>query len=363
MRLQAKVLVVGGGPAGATAAKVLAAHGIEVILLERNLSFAKPCGGGLILSAFHEFSIPRTTIKKEVRSIKLISPAGENITIGLGESGLAIVQREEFDAVLREQAGAAGSRVIEGEFRAIAGNTLYRIEARIGDEKTEITAEYVIASDGVNSKVRKALGIRPLASLFVLSEYIRGVQNETCEFWFGSSHAPGSYSWVFPAQEGISLGTGHLSPGELQNLFEKFKIRKGIKAEGLRKIYRIPLWDGGLYQSGRVLFAGDSAGQVLPLTYEGIYYAMTSGALAAQAILQGEMNNYKKMWKHRFQKRFVLMDKLRSYFLKDDTTAERLVALHKRPEIQLASRSLWLMKDSHKESFLSYSGLFRKFLH
>ncbi|MDQ7786986.1 MAG: NAD(P)/FAD-dependent oxidoreductase [Thermodesulfovibrionales bacterium] len=363
MRLQAKVLVVGGGPAGATAAKVLAAQGTEVILLERNLSFAKPCGGGLILSAFHEFSIPRTTIKKEIRNIKLISPAGEHVTVELGESGIAIVQRKEFDSVLREQAWAAGSCVLEGEFSAITGNTLYRIEAWTGDKKIEITAEYVIAADGVNSKVRKALGISPPASLFALSEYIRGVQNETCEFWFGSSHAPGSYSWVFPAHEGISLGTGHFSPGELQNLFEKFKIRKGIKAEGLRKIYRIPLWDGGLYQSGRVLFAGDSAGQVLPLTYEGIYYAMTSGALAAQAILLGEMNNYKKMWKYRFQKRFVLMEKLRSYFLKDDTTAERLVALHKRPEIQLASRSLWLMKDSHKKSFLSYSGLIRKFLH
>lgn len=363
MRLQAKVLVVGGGPAGATAARVLAAHGAEVILLERNLSFSKPCGGGLILSAFDEFSLPRTTIEKEVRSIRLVSPAGEDVTIRLGESGIAIVQRKDFDSALRKQAGDEGSRVIEGEFLSITGDTLYRIGARHGEETIEITAEYVIASDGVNSQVRKALGIRPQASLLAVSEYIRGVEIEACEFWFGASHAPRSYSWVFPAHGGISLGTGHLFPRELQKLFEKFKIRKGIEAEGLRRIYRIPLWDGGLYQSGKVLFAGDSAGQVLPLTYEGIYYAMRSGALAAQAILQGEADKYKKMWRHRFQRRFVLMEKLRSYFLKDDPSAERLVALHTRPDIQQASRSLWLMKDRGKEAFLSYSGLFRKLLH
>ncbi|MFZ5908235.1 MAG: NAD(P)/FAD-dependent oxidoreductase [Nitrospirota bacterium] len=363
MRLEAKVLVVGGGPAGATAAQVLAAQGTEVILLERNLSFSKPCGGGLSLSAFHELPIPPSTIRHEIRSIKLVSPAGEHVTIGLGESSIAIVQRKEFDAVLRDQARAGGSQVIEGEFRAIRGNALYQIEAWIRNEKTRITAEYVIASDGVNSRVRKALGFRPPSSLFTVSEYIPGLRNDTCEFWFGASHAPGYYSWVFPAHEGISLGTGHPFPGELQNLFEKFKIRRGIRDKGLRKMYRIPLWDGRLYSSGRVLFTGDSAGQVLPLTYEGIYYAMISGALAAQAILSGEATNYKKMWKKRFQKRFVLMDRLRSYFLKDDPSAERLVALHKRPEIQQASRSLWLMKDSSKEAFLSYSGLFRKLLH
>jgi geranylgeranyl reductase len=364
MPLHAKVLVIGGGPAGATAAKVLAADGVEVVLLERNLSFSKPCGGGLTLSAFDEFSLPKEIIEKEVRSVKLISPSGEDVTIGLGGSGIAIVQRKKFDAVLREKAAKEGSQVIEGDFAAMSGKKLYRIEVRTGNEKTEITAEYVIAADGVNSLVRKALGFPQTRALFVISEHIRGVvQDDLCEFWFGSSHAPGYYSWAFPAHEGIALGTGHLVPGDIQNLFEKFKIRKGIKTEGTRKIYRIPLWKGDLYQSGRVLFAGDAAGQVLPLTYEGIYYAMRSGELAAQAFLEGRPNKYKQMWTSRFQKKFLLMDKLRAYFLKDDASAERLVALHKRPEIQQASLRLWLMKDNSKESFFSYSGLFRKFLH
>jgi len=62
MKLSAKVLVVGGGPAGAIGAKTLAEWGVEVILLERNFLFEKPCGGGIPLSAFDEFGITKGVI-------------------------------------------------------------------------------------------------------------------------------------------------------------------------------------------------------------------------------------------------------------------------------------------------------------
>lgn len=101
---------------------------------------------------------------------------------------------------------------------------------------------------------------------------------------------------------------------------------------------------------------------MLPLTYEGIYYAMKAGELAALAITEEKVNNYKKMWKDRFQKRFMLMDRLRNYFLKDDASAEKLVAYHKIPEIQEASLRLWLRKDGSRNSFMNYLRLFRKFL-
>ncbi len=81
MKLSAKVLVIGGGPAGATAARFLADQGIDVILLERNLFFVKPCGGGLSIGAFDELGIPKTAIKKEVKKIRVISPLGERLDI------------------------------------------------------------------------------------------------------------------------------------------------------------------------------------------------------------------------------------------------------------------------------------------
>ena len=62
--LRTKVLIIGGGPAGSTAARFLAKEGIDTILLERNFSFVKPCGGGIPDAAFDELGIPRNIIKK-----------------------------------------------------------------------------------------------------------------------------------------------------------------------------------------------------------------------------------------------------------------------------------------------------------
>jgi len=363
MRLCTKVLVIGGGPAGSTAARFLAEHGIDVILLERNLSFVKPCGGGMYSSAFDELGIPKTTIKREVNVIRIVSPRGEQLDIDLKGGNLVIVERGEFDEALRKEAGKKGVKIIECEFTGITCDPHLRVEARAGDDNYEIVSEYIIAADGVNSKVRTALGIKPSRSFFTASELIKGVNPGGCEFWFGSSHAPYSYSWLFPASEGISMGTGCAEPGRITTLFERFKERTGISSNGKRRTYRIPVWKGDLYNREKVIFAGDSAGQVMPLTYEGIYYAMKAGEFAAQAVTEGKVENYKRMWKERFQKRFVLMDKLRNYFLKDDESAEKLFALHKRPEVREASLSLWLRKDSGRKSLMTYIKLFGKFLH
>jgi geranylgeranyl diphosphate/geranylgeranyl-bacteriochlorophyllide a reductase len=354
MRMSTNVLVIGAGPAGATAAKVLSKNGKDVILLEKNFAFVKPCGGGLSINAFYEFGIPENIIQKEVKVIRLVSPAGEKVDIDLKGSGLVIVGRGEFDRELRRQAEGCGAKIIEGEFSGVSRNKHYKVDATAGTDRYEITAEHIIATDGVNSRMRTALGIKPVRAFFTMSEKIQGMSSDCCEFWFGTSHAPLSYSWVFPWTQGISVGTGGYEQGRIRSLFERFKERKGIQMEGEKRVYRIPVWTGDLYNKSKILFAGDSAGQVLPLTYEGIYYAMKAGEFAARAVIENKVDNYKKMWRSRFQKRFMLMNALRDYFLKDDSSAERLVALHGRPEIREASLRLWLMKDGGKSNLMSY---------
>jgi geranylgeranyl reductase len=362
MKLSAQVLVVGGGPAGATAARFLSQSGVDVLLLEKNLSFVKPCGGGIPSSCFEDFDIPKGIIKKHIKKIRIISPKGEIVDIALQGGDIKIIERGEFDRILRNEAKKKGARIIEGEFLLLRKNKIFTVEALIDKKKTEVFSEYIIAADGVNSRVRTALGIKPSQALFVTIEYFKGIHPEVCEFWFGSSHAPGFYSWIFPKGEGFSAGTGCFESGKINILFERFKERKGITEQGNKKIYRIPLWRNDLYNKGKALFIGDSAGQVLPFTYEGIYYAMTAGELAAQAIFEGKSQNYKKMWKARFQKRFAFMDYLRKHFLKDDASSEKLVALHRRPEVQEASMRLWLMKERGQLSLKRYVKLFGKFL-
>lgn len=363
MDLRTKVLVVGGGPAGATAARFLAKSNIDVILLERNLSFVKPCGGGIPLTAFEEFKIPKTIIKKEVKRIKLVSPLDKEVIIELKNGTLTIVERGEFDTVLRHLAKERGAYILEGEcVQLVSDKKMNRTEVDIGKKKVEIVSEYIVAADGVNSRLRTLLGIKPCHAIFTVNERINEPLSEFCEFWFGSDHAPGYYSWVFPTDSGVSLGTGTIQQGYINTLLKRFKKRRGIIVDGQKRVYRMPLWKGDIYNKGRVLFVGDSAGQVLPFTYEGIYYAMKAGELAAEAIIEKKVEKYKRMWKNKFNKRFILMDKLKNYFLKDDTSAEKMVALHGRQEIQDASMRLWLKKDSSYLSLKEYIKLFRKFL-
>jgi len=362
MKISTKILIVGGGPAGATAAAVLAQNGADCLLLEKNRSRTKPCGGGLAVSAFEEFDLPKGPIKNTVQSLRIISPRGEKVDIFLKDHRLAIVDRKEFDEVLRRKAESQGARILEGEFLRVLPDKKCLIEALFENEKVQIDSEYLIAADGVNSRVRASLGIKPTQSLLTYSEKLSDPLIDRCEFWFGAAHAPRSYSWIFPAAEGLSIGTAAFEPRRLKALLQNFKDRAGLLSSGKKKVYPIPVWDGKLYHLKNILFAGDAAGQVMPLSYEGIYYAMKSGELASRAILEEKIGLYKKMWKSRFQKRFLMLKKLESFFLKNDALAEKMVHLHRIPEVQAASLMIWLGRDNRRHGLLYYGKLFGKYL-
>lgn len=361
--LRTQALVVGGGPAGATAARFLALGGIDAVLVERNMSFVKPCGGGIPSTAFKELDIPAHTIKRTVDKIKVVSPLANALSIDLDGGSISIVERGDFDAALRQGAAQAGASTIEGEFRHFSniGKTITAVLSVKGEE-VNISADYVIAADGVNSRVRSRLDIKPLDSFLTVSEKIKGADTDSCEFWFGASHAPRFYSWVFPQKDCLSVGTGSFEPSRIRAFWDMFIKKRGLRSQGIVRGYKIPIWQGDLYNSGKILFSGDAAGQVMPLSYEGIYYAMKSGEFAARAVMEGKAGNYKKLWQKRFQRRFSIMKRLWEYFLKDDLHAEKLVQFHEKPSVQAASMSLWLKKDHDKRRLLSYINLFRKVL-
>lgn len=362
MKLSASVLVIGGGPAGSTAARCLASAGIEVILLEKNTSFVKPCGGGISVNAFDEFAIPLSLIKRRVTTVKLVSPRGTVVEIGLGDNGLAIIERGQFDAALRAEAGKQGALVLEGEAISIERKRCYTVKAKGSEAMHEITADFIVGADGVNSRVRTLLGVGPVRSLVTVSSPVGHFESDCCQFWFGASHAPGAYSWIFPAGRGVVMGTGANRRGAVLSFFDRFQERVGIRSDNRGRVYRIPIWSDDLYERGNVLFVGDAAGQVLPLTLEGMYYAMKSAECAASSIIERSVRSYRKRWKDLFGKRFTVMEKLRTYFLKNDDAAEKLVDLHARPDVQEASLRLWFMKDSGTQSLREYARLFKKFL-
>ncbi|MDP2168093.1 MAG: geranylgeranyl reductase family protein [Thermodesulfovibrionales bacterium] len=366
--IRTKALVIGGGPSGSTAARHLAGSGIDTILIEKNPSFVKPCGGVMPSSAFNELDLPRHLIKREVRKIRVVSPKGKEAELELEGGFMAMVERGGFDSCLREEAKKAGAEVIEAEFKGFAetGDEVVS-EVVINGFLRTITSDYVIAADGAGSKSLASLGLKPPASIFTLSKILPGEQ-DACEFWFGQSHAPKFYSWVFPAAGGISIGTGSVRPENLRGLLENFLSRRGYEpghqgsvAAPLRG-WRMPLWGGGLFNRGRILFAGDAAGQVMPFTFEGIYYAMKAGSFAAEAVASGRPDAYKKFWRKRFYARFLFMKKLWSLFGNSEGLIEKFISMHRNPSVKEASMRLWLNKEMDGKALLSYMNIFREFL-
>ncbi len=367
MRLDVKILIVGGGPAGATAGRVLAAGGADCIIMERNPLGTKPCGGGIPSGAFEAFGLPLSIIKRRVSMLSVSPPRSSPFEIGLGDGYLGMVERREFDSMLRGMARAEGVAVMKGSFIKIlhAGKPAVLSEAEIGGQRAQIRSEYVIAADGVNSRVRSSLGMKPVNSLHTLGVKLpiqKPFRENCCEFHFRSA-ARGGYSWIFPGAASLSAGTGSTNPkklkSELQGLIQK--RWPGTGENGARG-YRIPLWEPQPLVKGNVLFAGDSAAHVMPFTFEGIYYAMRSAQFAAEALLQGKPVLYRKLWRQRFRSRFLLMKTLWTTFLRSETGTEMLLSAFRDERVQQRGIKLWLDKTEGRGSFISFVNALRKYV-
>ena len=369
MRLEARILIVGGGPAGATAGRILAAGGADCIILEKNPIGAKPCGGGIPSGAFEEFQLPLSVIKRRIGLLKVCPPRSGSFEIGLGEGYLGIVERREFDQVLRGMARAEGAAVMNGSFIKIlaSGKTSVLSEAEIGGQKAEIRSEYVIAADGVNSRVRASLGLRPVTSLYTLGVKLplqKPFREDCCEFYFGSS-ARGGYSWIFPGATYVSAGTGCTNPKKLKGGLERLLSQKrcpDAQNQNNARGFRIPLWEPQALSRGNVLFAGDSAAQVMPFTFEGIYYAMRAGQFAAEALALGKPALYRRHWTQRFRTRFRLMKTIWAAFLKNEAGTELLLSALRDKGVQQRGIKLWLDKTEGRISLISFVNALRKYV-
>ncbi len=372
--IRTNVLVIGGGPAGATAARILARNKIETTLVERDLSYAKPCGGGIPSSAFDELDIPECTIKKKVKKISIISPNGERIDIDLSGGCLCMTERGAFDAQLRDLAIVQGASVIEGMFSRFekTGRPIISVITRKSTrEEVRVKADYVIAADGITSKVAASLQVPGPRTINTVSAHIKPADYDACEFWFGTEHASNFYSWVFPSVGYASIGTGSSSPRTLTSFLDTF-VRRRFNAQltelnrqkllGKPRAFKMPDWTGTLFNKENVLFAGDAAGMVMPVIYEGIYYAMKSGEFAALALIDGSPDSYRKLWNSRFRTQFLLMRTIKQHLFRDNENIEKWVALHKRPDVQELAVKLWLNKKDSKSGILrAYIKLFSHF--
>jgi len=299
MRRQGRIAVVGGGPAGATLARLMARAGADVTMFESRPASEKPCGGGVPAAALGEFpeladpALPR----RVVREVILYSPSNLRARVQVA-GGIHIFKRAELDAGLRRRAVLAGASLEPVKVKAIRS---------IPGEGWELLTEtgvagpfrHLVGADGVCGPVRRALAgpVRQESLTLALYAYVAAApRDEIVLKFFGGFDG---YLWVFPRTDHLSVGIcareGTVSPSGLAEELHRFieqHYPDGRVTSGGLKGYFIPSSvrpAGGGGSSGWAL-VGDAAGFVDPLTREGIAHAMrSSAALAAYHSRTGDV--------------------------------------------------------------------------
>ncbi|HEV3171421.1 MAG TPA: geranylgeranyl reductase family protein [Actinocrinis sp.] len=288
------VAVVGAGPAGATAARVAAASGARVVLLEKAaLPRYKTCGGGLI--GFSRDALPAgfdVPVRQRIDAISFTHDGRKERT-RRDRNGdlLALVNRADFDHALAKAAVEAGAVLREG---ATVTGTAERGDLAVLTlaDDMQVIARAVVGADGSASRISRYVGVS-FGQVDLGLEAEIPVPPAVAAQWSGRllidwGPVPGSYGWVFPKGDTLTVGViaARGAGNATRAYYRDFVARLGLSD------YR-PLSDSGHLTRcrtpdspmarGRVLVAGDAAGLLEPWTREGISYALRSGRLAGEA--------------------------------------------------------------------------------
>jgi len=284
--------VVGGGPSGSTAARILAARGLSVVLWEAvSHPRVKPCGGALttralpLLPAGYE---PYLTAHP--RSWTFRVRGVDPVTVVRPDPYCHTVVRADFDRFLLEAARQAGVVVHEREpVRHLELATPGGIAVTTAAATYRV--RYLVGADGAKGVTARLLGIaRPRhgAALEVETaapEYVASRYRERCEV--DVTDAPWGYCWVIPKADRLNVGVGsfHAQGFAWRDRLARYLREVGMPADAPVLAHPLPYrWGPTRLTRGRALVVGDAAGLMDPFSAEGIYAALLSASRAAAVV-------------------------------------------------------------------------------
>lgn len=380
------VVVVGGGPSGATAATDLAQAGFDVLLLDR-AGRIKPCGGAIPPRLIAEFEIPEDLLVARISSARMVSPSNRQVDMPIDGGFVGMVDRDVFDEWLRERAAQAGAVRRTGTFRKFGrdsdGIALLNYEFRDTQgnmREATIRARAVIGADGALSAVARECipDADSIRYVFAYHEIVRSPQEghgsydgTRCDVVYRGDLSPDFYSWVFPHGQTMSIGTGSAHKGfSLRGSVGELRRSLGLdEASTIRREGApIPLSPLAKWDNGRdVVLAGDAAGVVAPASGEGIYYAMAGGRFAADAVgalLKTGDTRALAQARKRFMRLhggvFWILGLMQRYWYTNDNRRERFVAICRDRDVQQLTWDAYMNKALVRARPLSHVRIFFK---
>jgi digeranylgeranylglycerophospholipid reductase len=288
--VRAQVLVIGLGPAGASAALAASSCGLRVLAVERKSAIGVPiqCAEYIPLTIARH-ARPEGVRQQAVTAMKSWLNQCETFTTDV--PGL-MIDRSRFDQALASAARQAGAEIRTSTRLVALAPQQRQASLACGPRHYTVHYDYLIAADGPRSMVAKALGLPPLESIYSYQITIPLLQSmHDTEVWH-DARFPGGYAWLFPRGGEANLGAagygeeaGRLKSG-LQELHRQL-AQEGRVGTAIIRATGGPIPVSGMRQPlvfGVHVFVGDAAGLCHPITGAGIATAVDSGSAAGQAV-------------------------------------------------------------------------------
>ncbi|MBV2359376.1 geranylgeranyl diphosphate reductase [Thalassococcus sp. CAU 1522] len=370
------VVVVGGGPSGATAAADLANSGHSVALLDRE-GRIKPCGGAIPPRLIADFDIPDDLLIAKITTARMISPTGRRVDIPIENGFVGMVDRKDFDPFLRARAEAAGAERLTGTFLRIEREgkrrwVVYRDKKNSAEKRVE--TRLIIGADGAKSRVaaQEIPGGDKTPLVFAYHEIIAApdTTNDSydptrCDVIYDGAISPDFYGWVFPHGRSASVGMGtFVGDVSLKDATAALRQASGLAdCDTLRREGApIPLKPLRFWDNARdVVLAGDAAGVVAPSSGEGIYYAMIGGRHAATAaaatLASGRITDLalaRKLFMREHKNVFKVLGAMQDAYYRSDSRRERFVSLCHDIDVQRLTFEAYMNKKLVKARPLAH---------
>jgi digeranylgeranylglycerophospholipid reductase len=337
-----EVVVVGGGPAGSTCARLCAGQGLSTCLIEEHAAPGYPvqCAGLLSTAAFGECEVSRRAVLNEVSGARIITSRGSELSFDAGRTRAVVVDRAVLDQEMMMAAARSGAEIrVKTSFSGVSGSSI-RTRGRSGKE--DIGFGVLIAADGPRSSVARALGMSRSGA------YLSGIQAEIpmdldrSRVELYPDVSPEFFGWILPAGPGrarIGLAGMH----DIPHRFARFLRAAGVGSCLHLVTGTLPIGVMPRTYGHRTLFVGDAAGFPKPTSGGGIYTGVRSARHAASVASEAcrlndsserVLSAYEKAWKSDFGRE--LESGYRFFRMRQKITPEkmdRLVRALNTPEI------------------------------